>query len=286
VPGWLCAHWLPIHARRTIDERALRVAHATKRNARRAKLLHIKATAPKKEGKEDTEVGIEAELLQLNSPLDAEDAENGLQVMLCAWSCAFQPDTDIGKAATPYSLTALYATLPALTSDDIGFGSTAGDAFELARIVVSTAVLDLGRAAWSELRHALMQQAIIAAASNGEAITQALSERFHRLLSSTFCALQYDTFVCDEQLSNFLNATKEDLAVRAASADSPPLPAETVAALPMELRLILGISCTLKRVEVMEALFNAESGAVAVDGALSMFWRFSSRRAQALIVPA
>jgi hypothetical protein len=89
-------------------------------------------------------------------------------------------------AATPpsvtFTLTALYATLPPLTAADLGFEtSTASSSstptptadvtssssspslnFDLARVIISTPVVELARAAWSELRHALIQSQTLA----------------------------------------------------------------------------------------------------------------------------
>jgi hypothetical protein len=365
--GWVCAHWVPAAARRAVDETALRAAHAAKRDRRRAALLHIKANAPRappaaaakaKSGDgaanaadDDSKDmgGVEAELLALNVPLDAQDAEGGVQVMLIGWSPTYQlgADDDDKKvaaavaaaasaapaaaaapaakgapakgapaaAAAPasasstsrFSLASLCATLPALTEDDLGFpsllssSSSGGDAgaFEIARVVISTPVLEAARAAWSALRHTLVSHAVVAAAANGsvEPILERHAEVFWRLLSASLNAVLTDAFVVDAQLALFLRDAKEELARRAANpvanaadASAPPepqpLPVELVAPLPAPLRLCLAVACSVRRVELMEAMFDVETGAAGSDFALAAFWRYAARGARAIIVPA
>jgi hypothetical protein len=101
--GWLCGQWLPVAARRMSDEYSLRAAHSAKRHQRRQHLMNIKANAPRstdsQSGKQlksrqppkksSQESALEAELLLLNAPLDVDDAEGGVQVLLMGWSNTF-----------------------------------------------------------------------------------------------------------------------------------------------------------------------------------------------------
>lgn len=139
-----------------------------------------------------------------------------------------------------FTFTALYSTLPPPTASDLAFNgsltsleaastavavsprpasassassssSSSSVNFDLARIVISTPVVELARAAWSELRHAVIQSQTLAKARlnvasgavvpEAEFITQDHLVRIftieliieRNLILNSFC----DTFCCD-----------------------------------------------------------------------------------------
>jgi hypothetical protein len=308
VPGQICAQFLPVAARRMADESALRAAHAAKRREYRAALLARKegeGDSKDKDSAQDKASGAddERELLALTAAMDLDDAEGGVHVCLWLTSTSFTlyaGADDAPSAATTgkFTLPAVYATLPVLTLEQLGLpldaaGSSGGagaPTFELARVALTKSVLETAREAWSELRYSLVQQHVLVQGSGGELVTMQHHITFHRLLNSVFNAVLHDSFVVDKAFSAFLTRTIPTLAVCSANAGvdgaATELPSDVVAAasaLPLAVRLLVVIPCTLKRVELVEALLDSESGVSGVDGPLAAFFRFVAHQAQSVV---
>ena len=196
----------------------------------------------------------------------------------------YASDADASKSAKPFTLAALHATLPQLTSDLLELPAPREDppTFDIGRFSISRTVLESAREALSDLRYALVQQHVLVQGSGGELVNEGHQETFHRLLNSIFNAILHDSFVVDTAFGSYLLQVKQELAVAAANEESalPTTATNAVSTLPVHLKLIVAIPCSLKRVEIVEALLDSDSGISCVDGPLSVFFRYVLHHAQ------